>query len=522
MKSASFDNPMTPIRAMILALCVTLPLLSCAPRTSALTDLTGFWALRAPDGRTGFFELKQKGEIVEGVDIGFRKLQLSGTLRHGELHLTGSFVHRGQSHIVKYDGVVKDGRITMIERRPVTINGGSDLVITGSLERTTREEIFPPRLPLPALHDLPDNGLVRRPPMGWNSWYSFHTAIDDPTVRAMADAMVSSGMSKAGYKYILIDGGWEGLRDANGDITSNAKFPDMKALADYVHSKGLQIGIYSSPGPQTCGGYQGSYGHEEQDAMTFARWGFDYLKYDWCTASRVYQTADLQAVYQKMGQALVNTGRPIVYSLCEYGDGDVWKWGAKVGGNLWRTSDDITDSWSAMESNGFSEIGIGDYAKPGHWNDPDNLEVGNGGMTTDEYQTQMSLWALLRAPLIAGNDLRQMSQQTQSILMNRDVIAIDQDPSAEPMKRIMQQGTVEIYRRQLSGGSLAVGLFNRGEQPAEVSVPWNSLLPGPVSDEKMLRAQDLWMHKPVRLSGDSYTAKIPAHAVVLLKISTVH
>src|ERR1035438_8344031 len=190
----------------------------------------------------------------------------------------------------------------------------------------------PAPLPLPALRDLPDNGLARTPAMGWNSWNKFAGRVDDAAVRGMADAMVSSGMSKAGYTYINIDDTWELGRDAKGNITSNKKFPDMKALADYVHSKGLKIGIYSSPGPKTCAGYEASYGHEEQDAKTFAGWGIDYLKYDWCSAGSIYKNDALQPVYQKMGDALRATGRPMVYSLCEYGMGSVEKWGANVSG----------------------------------------------------------------------------------------------------------------------------------------------------------------------------------------------
>lgn len=194
--------------------------------------------------------------------------------------------------------------------------------------------------------------------MGWNSWNKFHDKFDDATVREMADAMVASGMRDAGYTYIVVDEGWSSYRDSSGNIVGNARFPNMKALADYVHSKGLKIGLYSSPGPQSCGGYMGSYGHEKQDAETFASWGVDYLKYDWCSAFGIYQPtqADLQGAYQKMGEALPATRRPIVYSLCEYGLGDVWTWGADAGGNLWRTTFDISDNWRSMERIGFAQL----------------------------------------------------------------------------------------------------------------------------------------------------------------------
>ena len=196
-----------------------------------------------------------------------------------------------------------------------------------------------------------------------------------------------------------------------GNLQSNRKFPDMKALADYVHSRGLKFGIYSSPGPRTCAGYPASYGHELQDAKTFASWGVDYLKYDWCSAVSTYQEAALQPVYQKMGDALRASGRPIVYSLCEYGMGNVEKWGVAAGGNLWRTTHDIHDKWESMIANVENQVPTAPYAGPGHWNDPDILEIGNGHMTADEYRTHMSLWALTAAPLLAGNDIRTMAIQ---------------------------------------------------------------------------------------------------------------
>ncbi len=351
--------------------------------------------------------------------------------------------------------------------------------------------------------------------MGWNSWNKFAGRIDDATVRGIADAMVSSGMKDVGYTYVNIDDTWEGPRDLQGNITSNRKFPDMKALADYVHSKGLKIGIYSSPGPKTCAGYEGSYGHEEQDAKTFAAWGIDYLKYDWCGAARIYKDEEMQAVYQKMGDILLTTGRPIVYSLCQYGRAEVWKWGPKVGGNLWRTTGDIRDNWESMERIGFRQLEITSYAHPGHWNDPDMLEIGNGGMTGDEYRTHMSLWALLAAPLLAGNDLRTMTEETKSILMNTEVIAIDQDPAGKPVKRIFVSGDTEVLARSLHDNSIAVGLFNRGDQPAEVSVKWDMLDLG----GRKLRGRDLWKHQDVEATGDGYSALVPTHGVVLLRVA---
>ena len=241
--------------------------------------------------------------------------------------------------------------------------------------------LMPQHKPFPPFKPIKPNGLAKTPPMGWNSWNKFSSRIDEKSVREIADAMVSSGMKDAGYLYVNIDDTWEGGRDDKGNIKTNEKFPDMKALADYVHSKGLKIGIYSGPGRTTCEGMEASYLHEEQDAGTFAAWGIDYLKYDWCSASAVYAADEMRGAYQKMALALGQTGRPIVYSLCQYGWLDVGEWGAAAGGNLWRTTGDISDRWDSMSRIGFGQNGREKYAGPGHWNDPDMLEIGNGGMS---------------------------------------------------------------------------------------------------------------------------------------------
>jgi alpha-galactosidase len=364
------------------------------------------------------------------------------------------------------------------------------------------------------------------PPMGWNSWNHFAAKIDDATVRAQADAMVSSGLRDAGYRYINIDDAWEGQRDAAGAIQPNAKFPDMKALADYVHAKGLKLGIYSSPGPKTCAGYEGSQGHEAQDAKTYAAWGVDYLKYDLCSLGpsmiaagsiEAAQAVEL-AAYRKMGAALraatATTSRPIVYSLCQYGFDQVWRWGGSVGGNLWRTTGDIEDKYPRMAEIGFGQAGLSKFARPGQWNDPDMLEVGNGGMNATEYRTHMSLWALLAAPLLAGNDLTRMSPETLSILANREVIAIDQDPMGAQGDRVAAEGPLEVWARPLAGGARAVGLFNRSDLPAEMAVDFARL---GVSGPAMTR--DVWAGKDLgSLTG--YKAMVPAHGVVLLRLSS--
>jgi alpha-galactosidase len=371
-----------------------------------------------------------------------------------------------------------------------------------------------PKVELPALKDVPYNGLAKTPPMGWNSWNKFQTRFDDKTVREVADALVSSGMKDAGYQFINIDDGWQGTRDANGVLQPNPNFPDMKALADYVHSKGLKLGIYSSPGPLTCAGYTGSYGHEEIDAKTWSAWGIDYLKYDWCSASRVWKEADLQPVYQRMGEALAKAERPIVFSLCQYGMAHVEKWGPKVGGNLWRTTGDISDRWQSMTRIGFSQGELAPFAAAGHWNDPDMLEVGNGGMTTAEYRTHFSLWSILAAPLIAGNDLRNMSDEIKGILTNKEVIAVNQAPLGKAGYRVAKEGETEVWAKPLDGGAWAVALFNRGAAVAKVSVKWSDLK----LDGKP-KVRDLWAHADKKAAAAGYEAEVPSHDVTLLRVS---
>jgi len=288
----------------------------------------------------------------------------------------------------------------------------------------------------------------------------------------------------------------------------------MKALADYVHSKGLRIGIYSSPGPNTCAGYEGSYGHEERDARTFAAWGIDYLKYDWCGARTLYTDEEMPAIYQKMADALLAAGRPIVYSLCQYGRLDVWKWGADVGGNLWRTTGDIRDTWDSMTNIGFKQNDLAPFAGPGHWNDPDMLEIGNGGMSETEYKTHMSLWSMLAAPLLAGNDLRSMSPEILAILTNEEVIAVDQDNLGKQGTRQSQSGEQEIWTRPLAGGAKAIAIFNRAKDEAKVTVSWAEL--GVTAKSKV---RDLWGHKPFENRGPEFSVMVPGHGVVMLRVS---
>jgi alpha-galactosidase len=356
--------------------------------------------------------------------------------------------------------------------------------------------------------------------MGWNSWNHFAGRVTDADVRAAADALVSSGMRDAGYIYVNIDDTWEGKRDEKGVLHSNEKFPDMKALADYVHSKGLKLGIYSSPGPLTCARYEASYQHEQQDADLYASWGIDYLKYDLCSFGNIMRkesggdvaksNAIMIAAYDKMRKALLNTHRPIVYSFCQYGNDDVWKWGAATGGNLWRTTGDIYDDYRRMSEIGFSQVDMTAYAGPGHWNDPDMLEVGNGHMTTDEYRTHMSLWAILAAPLIAGNDLSKMDATTLSILLNKDVIAVDQDALGKQGNRVWASGDVEIWDKPLSGGAHAVAIFNRGDAAVPLTLDLVKLKLKPTAS-----VRDLWAHQPVTISKGTYTQTVAKHGVAM-------
>ena len=364
--------------------------------------------------------------------------------------------------------------------------------------------------------------LAPTPPMGWNSWNHFRDKVDDATIRRMADTMASSGMRDAGYVYINIDDTWEGDRDAQGFIRPNAKFPDMKALADYVHSKGLKLGIYSSPGAKTCAKYEGSLGHEVQDAQTYAAWGIDYLKYDLCGLRDEMKAAPSPAAahkimvdaYIKMRDALRSTGRPIVYSLCQYGEDAVWEWGASVGGNLWRTTGDISDNYTRMSDIGFGQAGLAPFAGPGHWNDPDMLEVGNGKMNDEEYRTHMSLWAILAAPLLAGNDLANMTPGTVSLLTNKDVIAVDQDSLGKQGDRIYTEGPVEVWSKPLSGGALAVGIFNRHQKALTAHVDFTKL-----GFTGNVQARDLWEHKDLGALPAKYDVEIPAHGVLMLRVT---
>jgi alpha-galactosidase len=353
--------------------------------------------------------------------------------------------------------------------------------------------------------------LAQTPPMGWNSWNKFACNVSEQLIRETADAMVSSGMQGAGYRYVNIDDCWQVSRDAQGTIVADpARFPSgIKALADYVHSKGLKLGIYTDAGTLTCQKRPGSLGHELQDAKTYAAWAVDYVKIDWCHAEGL----DPEVQYAKFRDALAQVGRPIVFSICNWGVKAPWTWGP-VTGNLWRTTDDINDTWDRMSVIGFSQNGLEKFAGPGHWNDPDMLEVGNGGMEPEEYRVHMALWALLAAPLLAGNDLRSMTPETNEMLTNSEVIAVDQDAKGVQGHRFWDEGPLEVWARPLADGSDAVGLFNRGGSELKITLDFKTLgINGPV------KLRDLWLHKDLGLAQDSYSARVPKHGVVMLKVS---
>lgn len=367
--------------------------------------------------------------------------------------------------------------------------------------------------------------LALTPPMGWNSWNVWGPKVTAKNVRDAASALIKSGLADYGYRYVNIDDAWEGERSPAGEILTNEKFGDMKALADEVHAMGLLLGIYSSPGPKTCAGFVGSYQHEKQDAETYARWGVDYLKYDWCSYDSIAKDQsleELQKPYIAMGQALRSTDRDIVFSLCQYGMGDVWKWGKDVGGNLWRTTGDIFDTYSQMSGIGFSHSDRAEYAGTGHWNDPDMLVVGKLGwgdnprptrLSPNEQITHITLWSLLAAPLMIGCDLTQIDSFTKDLLCNPEVLDVDQDPLGKAATRRSKDGVTEVWARPLHDGTLAVGLFNRGFEKARVAATWKDLgLSGPQP------VRDCWKRIDLEKANGLVSFEIPAHGAALLKI----
>jgi len=371
------------------------------------------------------------------------------------------------------------------------------------------------------------NDIGLTPALGWNSWNAWGLSVNDQKVRTSAKAFADQ-LGAHGWNYINIDDGWQApQRAADGTIVPNTKFPDMKALADYVHGLGLKIGIYSSPGPTTCGGYLGSWQHEVQDAVSYNNWGIDYLKYDWCSYSSIAGAAPTLETYQKpyavMKDALHSVRRDIIFSFCQYGMGNVWRWGADFGGNSWRTTGDINDTWHSMADIGFSQDSIAPYARPGHFNDPDMLVVGNVGwgdnqhytqLTPDEQYTHISLWSLLAAPLLIGCDLGHADPFTLNLLTNDEVLAIDQDSLGLGARRVIDKDSFQVWKKPLADGGFAVGLFN-----LSVAYKAVSLDPATIGLSGYNRVRDLWRQQELESAGGLITGKIPPHGVLLLKFS---
>jgi len=379
------------------------------------------------------------------------------------------------------------------------------------------------------------NDLALTPPMGWNSWNKFACDVDEELIRKTADAMVSSGMKDAGYVYINIDDCWHGQRDSLGFIHPDPKrFPSgMKALADYIHSLGLKLGIYSDAGWNTCGGRPGSRGHEYQDAMTYAKWGIDYLKYDWCNT----EALNAEGAYLTMRNALYAAGRPIVFSLCEWGDNKPWDWAENIG-HLWRTTGDITNCFDCIVDHGTwkswgvmyildKQDGLRVYAGPDHWNDPDMMEVGNG-MSVNEDRAHFSMWCMLAAPLISGNDLRNMSKETNEILTHKEVIAVDQDALGIQGFKYSSEDSVETWFKPLKNGEWAVCFLNRSSVVKPVEFSWKDKTVSDSFSGKELNCnktiysiKDLWVNKNIGKTDKTFSAEVPSHDVVLLKLSLV-
>ncbi|MDK8181760.1 glycoside hydrolase family 27 protein [Paenibacillus sp. UMB4589-SE434] len=388
------------------------------------------------------------------------------------------------------------------------------ILIIGSLDHTA---VF-------TAHAL-QNGVAQTPPMGWNSWNKFRCGVSETLIKQMADAMVTSGMKDAGYQYVNIDDCWQTSRDASGKIVADTvRFPSgMKALADYMHAKGLKLGIYTDIGYQTCEGRPGSRGYYDQDASTYAEWGIDYVKVDWCYVDPASHSSgtkpDAATWYGEFRNSLLNSGRTIAYSICNWGEQAPWVWGAQTG-NLWRTSGDIYDHWDSITSNISQNQFLYSYAGPGAWNDPDMLEVGNGGMTDTEQRSHFSLWSIMAAPLIAGNDISSMTQATKDILMNPEVIAVNQDIRGYQGRVVKEiaDGVTIWNKRLLNDNERAVVLFNGTGAATNITVSWSDI--GLLAGGATVR--DLWAKSNLGTFSNGYTANVPSHGAVMLKVVGTH
>lgn len=364
--------------------------------------------------------------------------------------------------------------------------------------------------------------LAQTPPMGWNSWNTFGDDINERLIHEIAEAMIDTGMQEAGYVYIVLDDTWSAMkRDADGNLVADPeKFPSgMPALADFLHEKGFKFGIYGCAGTKTCAGYPGGHGHEAEDARTYASWGVDYLKYDWCNTDG----ADARERYTKMRDALFAAGRPVVFSMCEWGQNKPWLWAEDVA-HLWRTTGDITDCWDCRKrwSVGWkhildSQVGLEFHAGPGHWNDPDMLEVGNPGLSFAESRAHFSLWCMLAAPLMAGNDVRHMSDEIRDVLTDADAIAIDQDPLGKQGYRVWAGDGYEIWLKELQGGALAACVLNTGDEPAEITFDWSKI----ETFHGRYTIRDLWEKQDAGTTKEPFRRTIDSHDVALLRLTPI-
>jgi len=357
----------------------------------------------------------------------------------------------------------------------------------------------------------PSDGLAPTPPMGWNSWNRFGPFVSDHLVRETADALIESGMRDAGYRYVVVDDAWEGsLRGDDGNLEPNLwRFPSMRGLAGYLHQRDLRFGLYTCAGDRTCQGYPGSRGTEFLDARRFASWDVDFMKVDWCHTEGL----EARAAFRTWSEAMRATRRPMVLSICEWGRGRPWLWAGGVG-HLWRTAHDIADRWDSVTDILDRQEALAPFAGPDHWNDPDMLEVGNGGMTDAEYRSHFSLWAILAAPLMAGNDVRAMSDATRAILTAPEVIAVDQDPLGRQGRRVNQTRAIDVWVRELDGGSRAIVLLNRGEVAARAEVTWD-LVGG--SRSHSARVRDLWERQDLGVRREGYDVTLAPHSAAMVK-----
>lgn len=533
------------MRSFSVRLLLSLIVFQCGPSNArGLEDLLGVWIIQPPSPPgvvlVNTVTFTERGAGITAVFDTFgdpsanapSRAATEATLNGNSLSLSvdrwvwkGHFINKDELQmnrlvLGKHDELLFTG--TRVFRR-------SSPTEVARLRNVLPKTLIFEKIPLPTLRDLPPNGLARTPPMGWSSWNRFMEGVNDVVVRETADALVSSGLRDAGYTLVEVDDGWQGMRDENGELHPNAKFPNIKDLINYVHTRGLTFGIYTTPGPISCAGYVGSHGHETQDAQMFARWGIDFVMNDVCRAPSIYHTsAELQALHQKMAEALRATGRPIVYKIHDMsnitdrlGEDDSKSWGRTVGANLWRTGADLVygDRWESVSSR-FERHGRPENSGPGGWNDADNMVIGldgptagEAGLTITESRTHMTLWAMLASPLILGNDVRRMTDDVKSILLNPEVIAIDQDPLGKQGHRVSANDTAEIWVKALSDGSAAVALFNRSNEAASIRVNWNDLnLTGTHT------VRDLWQRTDLGRQ-EGYSALVPAHGAVVLRVT---